>query len=63
VSRRRAELVARMLRPHGTMQDRVLNPLPFLVRHGADLLERLTARLDPLRFEHVLVHLETETPT
>ncbi|HYW49589.1 MAG TPA: bacillithiol biosynthesis BshC, partial [Gemmatimonadaceae bacterium] len=51
---RRVEQAQAMLWPHGSPQERVVNPLPWLARHGTPLLEQMQRACD----EHAatLVH-------
>jgi len=43
---RRVEQAQGMLWPHGSPQERVVNPLPWLARYGTPLLERLQQACD-----------------
>jgi bacillithiol biosynthesis cysteine-adding enzyme BshC len=43
----RLDEVLSQLRPCGTPQERVLNALPFVARHGPQLLERIAAAIRP----------------
>lgn len=42
------ERVRANLRPDGVPQDRVLNVLPFIARHGFSLLEEIAEQMEPL---------------
>ena len=45
------------LRPRERLQERVLTVLPFLARHGADLVHALIDAADPFAVEHGVVEL------
>ena len=59
VSERQLRLVAGSGRPKGLLQERVLNGLPFIARHGLDLFEQIVDRIDPYRFDHLLIEPES----
>ena len=54
----KAELVLNNCYPNKNLQERELNILYFLVRHGPELLRRIYAQLQPGSFEHKLLKLD-----
>lgn len=63
VSARRVRLVANSIAVGGKPQERLLNGLPFAVRSGVDLFDRLAERIDPFEFNHRLIEPETKRAT
>jgi uncharacterized protein YllA (UPF0747 family) len=45
VTMRRLDELLSQLRPGGAPQERVLNALPFIARHGLELLQRIAAAI------------------
>ncbi len=54
---RKMAYVRHLLRPHGMLQERVLNITTFMVRHGFDLTERLADQFPEDLADHYLVKL------
>jgi hypothetical protein len=52
--RRHVRRLENTLRPRGLLQERVLGPLPFVARYGADWIDALYAELDPFDPNHLL---------
>lgn len=55
VAAQKVRLVAGAGRPRGSLQERVLNGLPFLSRAGLDLFDRLSREVDPFCFDHRII--------
>ncbi|MFH0945155.1 MAG: bacillithiol biosynthesis BshC [Planctomycetota bacterium] len=62
VSERQLRLVAGTGRPRGLLQERVLNGLPFVASYGLELLECIVERMDPCRFDHLLIEPDSGRP-
>ena len=58
VGRRHVARVTDALRPLGRPQERVYGLLPFLVRHGPALVDRLMETVEPFVFDHLVVRLD-----
>lgn len=57
VVRQQLQRVATSVFPQGTLQERVHNFTPFLVKYGPYFIERVYEVLDIASFEHQLIHL------
>jgi bacillithiol biosynthesis cysteine-adding enzyme BshC len=55
--RRHVDRIRNALRPTGRPQERVYGLVPYLARHGFDLVDRILATLDPFAYEHRVVML------